>query len=169
MSESTATVQFKSTEKDPRFVAVYRIAIASENAFEATLLTLGDLLIGNDRQLESLRRLSLYLGTLFHEVHAAGTQLSFMEMPRAQYILNRQLVEYYARNRWFIDNKDAALRELDLLPKTVHKEVENNKGAFDRIFDLPSPRTTRNGRRKTLRLIWSGTLFQDRQSWSSWL
>lgn len=131
MSEPTATVRFESTEKDPRFVAAYSAAIASEDAFEETLQTLGNLPIANDRELESLRRLSLYLGTLFHEVHAANTQLSFMEMPRAQYILNRQLIEYYARNRWFIENKEAALRDLDLLPKTVHKEVEKNSSAFD--------------------------------------
>lgn len=129
----TKVIHFEATETDPRFVAAYVAAIASEDAFEGTLQELGNLPIG-DRELESLRRISLYVGTLFHEAHAATTQLAFMEMPRAQYILNRQLIEYYARNRWFLENKEPAVRDLDLLPKTVQKEVESNPGAFDADF-----------------------------------
>ncbi len=127
-------IHFTSTEKEPRFVAAYNVAIALGDAFEATLETLGNVPIANNRELESLRCISLYLGTLFHEVYTASMQLSFMEMPRAQYILNRQLIEYYARNRWFLENKKAAVRDLDLLPKTVHTEVERNPGAFDSAF-----------------------------------
>jgi len=125
-------VRFESTETEPRFVAAYNVAIASQAAFEATLQDFGNLRIpGNDRERESLRRISLYLGTLFGELHAASTQLSFMEMPRAQYVLNRQLIEYHARNRWFIEHKEIAVNELDRLPKAVHIEVTNNPGAFD--------------------------------------
>lgn len=130
----TKAIHFEATEKDSRFVAAYGAAVASKDAFEATLQALGDLPIAGDRVLESLRRISLYVGTLFHEAHTASTQLSFLEMPRAQYILNRQLIEYYSRNRWFLENKEAAVRDLDLLPKTIHKEVERNPGAFDAEF-----------------------------------
>lgn len=131
----TKAIHFEATEKDPRFVAAYEAALASGDAFEATLQALGNLPIAaGDRVLESLRRISLYVGTLFQEAHAASTQLSFMEMPRAQYILNRQLIEYFSRNRWFLENKESAVRDLDLLPKTVHKEVERNPGAFDAEF-----------------------------------
>lgn len=127
-------VHFESTETDPRFVAAYSVAVTSEDAFEATLRNLGNSPIPrNDRERQSLRRISLYLGTLFGELHAASTQMSFMEMPRAQYVINRQLIEYYARNRWFIEHKEVAVHELDLVPKTVHLEVERNSAAFDKM------------------------------------
>lgn len=125
-------VQMNFTETEPRFVAAYRVALASEDAFESVLDALAKLQIGgNDRERESLRRISLYLGTLFGEAHAASTQLGFSEMPRAQYILNRVLIEYYARNRWFVENRAATVLELDLLPKTVYDEVQNNPKAFN--------------------------------------
>lgn len=130
-TDQTKVVRFESTEKEPRFVDAYGVAIESADAFEATLQRLGDLAIASNRELESLRRISLYLGTLFREAHAACVQLAFMEMPRAQYIFNRQLFEYYARNRWFLEHKDAAVHDLDLVPKTVYEEVEKNPGAFD--------------------------------------
>lgn len=126
----TRAVKLESTETDPRFVAAYEVATASEDAFENTLREFGNLSISGDRELESLRRISLYLGTLFGEAHAASTQLAFLEMPRAQYILNRQLIEYFARNRWFVEHGSEAAVELDLLPKTVYLEVQANAAAF---------------------------------------
>ena len=72
-------------------------------------------------------------------------------MPRGQYILNRQIVEYFARNRWFLENKSAAVMDMDLLPKTVYLEVQQNQGAFKRpalrssnrgqLFGMGSPKS----------------------------
>lgn len=53
-------IHFTSTEKEPRFVAAYNVAIALGDAFEATLETLGNVPIANNRELESLRCISLY-------------------------------------------------------------------------------------------------------------
>ena len=125
-----SVVRLDSTESDPRFVAAYRAAIETEAAFDETLTAVGALPIpGGD--LASARHLTMYLGTLFNEAHNASTQLAFMEMPRAQYIINRQMIEYYARNRWFLEYKKEATLELDLLQKSVYLEARNNPKAFD--------------------------------------
>lgn len=132
MSEVPKTkpgVRLEVETTDPRYVRAYRAASRMEDAFAKTVRALGDLPL-SDRTSESLRRLSLYLGTLATEAIAASIQLSLLEMPRAQYILNRQIFEYFARNRWFLEHKSAALMEMDLLPKTAYLEVRNNKGAF---------------------------------------
>ena len=62
-TDQTKVVRFESTEKEPCFVDAYGAAIESADAFEATLQRLGDLAIASNRELESLRRISLYLGS----------------------------------------------------------------------------------------------------------
>lgn len=119
-------------ESDPRLIEAYKIARQAEDSFENTLQSVGRKPIpGEQRKIESVRRISMYVGTLFGEVLAASMQLGVLEMPRAQYILNRQLIEYYGRNRWFLEHADAALMEMDTLPKTVWREVQSNRSAFN--------------------------------------
>ena len=120
-------VRLESSESDPRFVAAYGVAIEVEIAFDEALNAIGLLPItGGD--LASARHLTMYLGTLFNELHNASTQLAFMEVPRAQYILNRQMIEYYARNRWFLEFKNEATLELELLQKAVRGSTEQSCG-----------------------------------------
>ena len=124
-------IELKAVETDPRVVYAYNVAREAEEAFDGTMTSLGLLPIASsDRSAESLRRISLYLGTLFTEALAASLQLGILEMPRAQHLLNRQLLEYLARNRWFVQNEKLALAELDRLPKIVRDEVKANPGAF---------------------------------------
>jgi hypothetical protein len=74
------------------------------------------------------------LGGLFSELLAASVELAVHEMPRAQYILNRQLLEYLAQTRWFIEHRGAATDALDRLPKTVYLEVIANTDAFEQSY-----------------------------------
>jgi hypothetical protein len=132
MEKKKRAIGLTVEDDDPRLVAFYPIADSAYDAFEETLRRVG--LVPNDglgRRWESVRRLSLYLGTLFGELMVATTQLAILEMPRAQYVLNRQLFEYFVRNQWFMANQDEALRQMDVLPRTVFKEMEKLPKLFD--------------------------------------
>ena len=132
MEKVKRAIGLKVEDDDPRLVAFYPISDSAYDAFEDTLRNVG--LVQNDgrgRRWESVRRLSLYLGTLFGELMVATTQVAILEMPRAQYVLNRQLFEYFVRNQWFMANQDEALRQMNVLPRTVFKEMEQFPSLFD--------------------------------------
>ena len=89
LKQTRPAIHFESTETEPQFVAAYKVAIASADALEHLIQTLQMIPIaGGD--LASVRHLTIYLATLFDEVHNASTQLAFLEIPRAQYILNME-------------------------------------------------------------------------------
>jgi hypothetical protein len=129
------TIRAEFEEDDPRVVAAYQAARRCEVAFTETLSSVAALPIpGSEREAESLRRITLYLGGLFREMLAASIDLAIHEMPRAQYVLNRQLLEYLAHNRWFMEYPAAATDSLDRLPKTVYLEVTANADAFEQDY-----------------------------------
>jgi hypothetical protein len=129
------TIRAEFEETDPRVVAAYQAARRCEAAFTETLSSVAALPIpGGEREAESLRRITLYLGGLFSEMLAASIELAIHEMPRAQHVLNRQLLEYLAHNRWFMEYPAAATDALDRLPKTVYLEVTADVDAFDQTY-----------------------------------
>ncbi len=132
VQSATKTFKLQVEETDPEANAAYGAVRKIDAAFVETQGRLtGDPIPGADRETEALRRISLYLGTLFTELFAASTELAMLEMPRAQLVLNRQLLEYFAANRWYIEHAPVAVDELARLPKTVYEEVLANPGAFD--------------------------------------
>ena len=98
--------------------------------FEAQLETIG-LIPATGRDQIAKARWTMYVGTLFAENYLASVQLSVMDMPRAQVILNRQLFEYFIRNQWLLHHPGDAADLLDCLPKTVQGEV-GRAGVFDK-------------------------------------
>jgi hypothetical protein len=111
-------------DDDPNTAAMFAVASDAHDLVEAILRDIGAREIsGADRTNESLRRLILYLGTVFNELFIASAHLGVLEMPRAQAALNRQLFELSVRMRWLLSHPDQALRLMDSLPKFPYEEI----------------------------------------------
>ena len=128
-------VSLKNVEDDdPKLVASFPIASDVYDLIESQIEKIGLTEIpGNAREQQSVRRWTLYIGTLFGEMLLASVNLSVFRMPRAQCVLNRQLFEYLVRNQWIVKHPDEATRLLDCLPGIVQREVQRSSSAFDRI------------------------------------
>lgn len=131
MESKKRVIRLNIEDSDPKIVAFYPIASDAYDALEDILRKIGLLAIPADqRSRESVRRLTLYLGTLFGELMVATTQVALLEMPRAQYVLNRQLFEYFVRNQWLVMHPDEALRQMDTLPRAVFTEMKRFPNVF---------------------------------------
>jgi len=120
-------------EGDPKLVALWEVADATFDALESLLREIGHIPIQNDRQRESVRRWTLYLGTLFAEAFHASTLLAVATMPRAQVVLDRQLFEYSIRTQWLMKHPDEATRLLDSVQGFVQRELTSSSKLFDAV------------------------------------
>ena len=126
------TISLKEIEEDdPAVVALWEVADATFEALECLLRDVGHVPIQNDRERESVRRWTLYLGGLFVEGFHASTLLAVASTPRAQIIIDRQLFEYSIRNQWLMKHPDEATRLLDSLQGFVQKELRSSSKLFD--------------------------------------
>ena len=118
-------------DSDPNIATVFAIAGEADGLLEDILRDIGERQIsGADRTNESLRRLILYLGTVFNELFIASVHLAILEMPRAQATLNRQLFELSVRMRWLLAHPEIALKLMDSLPKFPFEEISKSSAAI---------------------------------------
>jgi len=125
-------ISLKNVESDdPEIVALWEVANDTFDALESLLGDIENVPIQSDRERESVRRWTLYLGGLFLEAFHASTLLAVACTPRAQLILDRQLFEYSIRSQWLMKHPGDATRLLDSLQGVVQKELKSASKLFD--------------------------------------